>query len=280
MSVPQTHDVRSPASGRLMVVLLVVLASVLALGGVILQRWRATQPKASSLTTAVVFYPEEIDKHLARGADVNEVNPEGMTPLIAGVISKKHDSVRKLIEAGADPNVAGTDGRTPLVWASRFSVNTAGVLPEQIDTALLLLEAGADPNVVDPGLDHTPLHYAVRTGEVTFLRKLIEAGADLNARAVHGRSPLHTAVQEHSPVMAAELIDAGAEVDVPDANRSTPLFRACMTGQPDIVELLLKAGASPDVENEFGRRPSDWARQPQFRELFEQYTKVDQESQR
>ena len=66
-----------------------------------------------------------------------------------------------------------------------------------------------------------------------------EAGADLEARNLLGRTPLHSAADGDYPAIVAALLEAGAEVNPTDRFGRTPLDRA---RHPDIIALLLEAG--------------------------------------
>jgi len=56
---------------------------------------------------------------LARGADVNETNKGGQTPLILAVVSNQVGSLQLLLEAGADPLLRDNTGLNAIEWAER-----------------------------------------------------------------------------------------------------------------------------------------------------------------
>ena len=93
----------------------------------------------------------------------------------------------------------------------------------------------------------TPLHYwamgssAIEIGNV---KSLIEAGEDVNARAVLNRTPLHYA--NNSKEIVQILIDAGADVNARDTNQETPLHFAKTTG---VAQTLIDAGADVNARN-------------------------------
>jgi len=72
----------------------------------------------------------------------------------------------------------------------------------------------------------TPLHDAVRTGSEDTVRRLIDAGADVNAVDEDGRTPLHDAARTSSGYTIRKLIDAGADVNAVDKDGRTPLHDA------------------------------------------------------
>jgi len=56
---------------------------------------------------------------LEDGADVNELDADGRTPVLLATRGNHVDTVRALVEAGADPNIADRQGTTALQHARR-----------------------------------------------------------------------------------------------------------------------------------------------------------------
>ena len=166
---------------------------------------------------------------LQAGADPNEPDDEGTTPLYAAVVGGFADVARLLLEAGADPDGesfgedqgtplcaacawgndeivaalighgadvdrAEPDGPTPLVWAA---------LEGHAWTARVLLEAGADPNLEGDGW--LPLLVAARKGSLALVRDLLAHGADVAARDHHGQTARMIAESWRGKDVEAEL---------------------------------------------------------------------------
>ena len=86
----------------------------------------------------------------------------------------------------------------------------------------------------------------IKEGEYFFninkIKRLIEAGADVNAKDVNGESPLYRAVDRDSVILAKYLISAGANVNAKDIDGYSPLYYAVDGNNKAIAKLLIKAG--------------------------------------
>lgn len=87
---------------------------------------------------------------------------------------------------------------------------------------------------------------AVAAGDMPLLRKLLRAGAKLDARNEHGNTAAFLAARRGDLAMLRALAKAGANVLARDARRETALHTAAAGGFASVVKLLLAAGAKPD----------------------------------
>ena len=146
---------------------------------------------------------------LAGGADVNEAQGDGMTPLHWAASRGHAEVVTRLLDAGADVGAVTRIGHhTPLHLAS---------LGGHEVVVRRLLDAGSDvaARAVSSGV--TPLHLA--------------------AKAVDGASTVTL------------LIERGAEVDAREAAAGqTPLMFAAGFNRVASVEVLLRNGADPSIQ--------------------------------
>lgn len=77
-----------------------------------------------------------------------------------------------------------------------------------------------------------PLYYAASYGLTETVRRLVEAGADLNERAGRfGGTALHAAVWRDRPEVLRILINAGADLNIQDYNGATPAELALWSGK-------------------------------------------------
>ena len=118
------------------------------------------------------------------------------------------------------------------------------------DTVQKLLDKGADVNARDAA-GKTPLHWVANADPKSIL-VLIAAGADVNARDDLDRTPLHFVSATGSAENVLLLLSAGADVNAKTANDWTPLHGVAKFGSPDNVRILLEAGADASAANEMG----------------------------
>ena len=121
-----------------------------------------------------------------QGADVNEGNINGFTPVHLASGHGHLDVVRYLVEQGASLDKINNDGWTPL-FAAAFR--------GYIEVVRFLLEQGADREKVD-NTGWTPLHWAAANSHLDVAMLLMSYGADLNARTNGGRLPIDLARTE------------------------------------------------------------------------------------
>src|SRR6187402_2110034 len=100
---------------------------------------------------------------IAAGANVNQAQPDGTTPLHWATYRVDRELIDRLLKRGAKANVVNRYGASPLHEAVRLAS------PELTG---ILLEAGADANAAnDDGM--TALMIAARTGNVTVAELLV-----------------------------------------------------------------------------------------------------------
>jgi hypothetical protein len=79
-----------------------------------------------------------------------------------------------------------------------------------------LLRFGADPNQVTGR--KTPLVHAIQVNNLLIIKRLIEAGANVNHLDPDGFSPIFYTLRSNNLPIAKQLIEAGAQLLVPDKN--------------------------------------------------------------
>ena len=83
----------------------------------------------------------------------------------------------------------------------------------------------------------------------------------VNARGKSGWSFLHYAAQYNAVEIGQKLIDRGADVNAKDTFGNNVLWRATFAsqGKGDFIKLLLSNGANKSAKNNFGVSPVDLA---------------------
>lgn len=94
---------------------------------------------------------------------------------------------------------------------------------------------------------------AVKNGDAAEVRRLLAAGADMEARDDIGRTPLILAAWLGDAVTAKALVGAGADVNAKDEHGRTPLILAAWSGSAEIANLLVGAGADLNARTHDGR---------------------------
>jgi ankyrin repeat protein len=162
------------------------------------------------------------------------------------VIRKDVDSAIGLLKRGMDVNTVDRQGNTLLIQAIR------GDVPGLID---YLMKNRARINTRNKN-GETALSIAAYTGNFPCVKRLVEAGAEIN---FYGWPPLTYAAYNGHLDVADYLIKHGAEVDAKTENGSSALFFAARFGHIDVVKLLLANRADAKIVNENGESAVDWA---------------------
>ena len=237
---------------------------------------------------------------IEKGADVRQAaGPKrgggkmmvsGTAPLVLAIENGHFDLAAMLLEKGADPNDQRS-GYAPLHVLSwvRKSVKGDGDdgLPTprgsgkmtSLELVNVLVEHGADPNLRlknGPGgvarVDRkgaTPFLLAAETGDLPFLRTLIEVGADpgltnnagtnalLAAAGMGVTAPGEEAGDLESTLKVVRfLIGLGFDINVRDQRGETVMHAAAYKSAPAMIELLDELGADIGVWNQ--KNKSGW----------------------
>ncbi|TQN69369.1 Ankyrin-1 [Colletotrichum shisoi] len=178
---------------------------------------------------------------------------EGATPLHLAVRNNHPDAVDVLIKLGANINAR----QTSKDGAVPTALWQAG-WNRNLDIATKLLEAGADPDA--RGKDKsTILHLAVAKRWPEMVKLLVKHKACLNAQTSDRRRPLHAAVWIKDLAMVRLLLEKGAAVDGKGVSSATPLTDAAQAGSLPMVRLLMEHGADWSYTTPQGTDAFIWA---------------------
>jgi len=151
----------------------------------------------------------------AAGANLNQADPDGITPMVNSIINGHYDVARFLLDKGADPNLADKTGRAALYAAVDMHTMPASNRPSPS-------EAGNEITSLD------------------LVKALLAHGADVNAQ-LKTQQPYRTKVDRGNDTMLT--------------TGTTPMLRAAKAGDTVVIALLLAKGADPKLETRNGIDP-------------------------
>lgn len=157
---------------------------------------------------------------LAAGADLEQAEVNGIRPLLMAMLNDHLDVAQALLEWGADVNADDFWGRSPL-WAA-------------VEYRNLDMNNRDEDSPADNGVDRAPI--------LAFMRVLLDAGADVNART------------REVPPSRRWLYSLG-DVSWVDFTGQTPFLRAALSADLAGMRLLLEYGADPNMATPAGTTP-------------------------
>lgn len=225
------------------------------------------EANALGLTPLIAAAPDaaKVKALLAAGAQVKTKSKVGQYALVVAASSARGaPSVRLLLAAGAAVNEPAAQGVTPLLAALGGSCYEESVR--------LLLAAGADVKAID-GANGGAAHGAIACSPA-LLKDILQRGANVNQQntfggkvrhgdiQLRGLSPLMLASAHFSPAIVRVLLDAGAQVNARDVRGMTPLLFAVSSEDQNaqVVRLLLAKSADRAVKDTSGEDAVAWAR--------------------
>uniref|UniRef100_A0A8C1MDG9 Ankyrin repeat domain 52a n=1 Tax=Cyprinus carpio TaxID=7962 RepID=A0A8C1MDG9_CYPCA len=172
-----------------------------------------------------------------RGANVNQPNHRGYTPLhLAAVSTNGALCLELLVNNGADVNMQSKEGKSPLHMAA---------IHGRFTRSQILIQNGGEIDCVDR-YGNTPLHVAAKYGHELLISTLMTNGADTLYSIVLSMSKEH-------------VLSAGFDINTPDNFGRTCLHAAASGGNVDCLNLLLSSRADLNKKDKFGRTPLHYA---------------------
>lgn len=200
------------------------------------------------LTSIVSFI---VDK----GGDLNARNANGETPLFNAVKADSGATIRTMLaetaDKKADINARDFLGNTALHACIRWAASRAAetlILYDSQSNARKLINAR---NLAGK----TALHEGARTGNLSFVRTLLAAGADINAVDETGKTALTDAIQANRTDAVKLILDRGASPVMQDMYGRNAYHEAVEYSGTDIIVMLRNAGANPMSRDSWGHTP-------------------------
>lgn len=203
-----------------------------------------------------------INSLLAKGADVNEKDYAGNTPLMIALSKGQFEVSKLLISHGANVNPPGDSVLFP-------AVGIPFVVDGNKEIVNLLLKNGARVNFSNKD-GYTPLMAACNSNDAEIAKILVDHGAFVNVQDKDGETPLIKVLKNLSSLPAGKrnsntvrlLLEHKAKVNVANNFEVTPLFAAVFIGASrgnssegdktlaeEVTKLLLKYGANPNFKS-------------------------------
>ena len=206
----------------------------------------AAAAKAELAKAAADQNIKKIDKLLASGAAIDEVDSGGRSAFFHAAAKGDLSLMQKFAEKGAGVDLRDKSGATPLLAALRNPTSQAEVVQ-------FLLGKGADINAADQG-GRTPLMEAVlrapqvldTDGQIAMVSLLLKAGADPNLADTSGATSLHYAAYVGEPRKVLELLLAAAkDTGVTTVSGANVLMMAAQNHQRSNADYLMARGFRP-----------------------------------
>jgi uncharacterized protein len=173
----------------------------------------------------------------------------------------------------------GVEGATCRELERRFDLIKVDIVSIQLNSALFaaadagcdefarrLLTAGASLDARDR-LGAMPLAHAARAGQRALVEFLLARGAQIDARDIAGSTALCVAAENERQATVAFLLAKGADPNLPGRSGVTPLAAAAFKGNDRIIEQLLSQAADPNVVDATGKAAMTYAAARGFAEI-------------
>ena len=117
---------------------------------------------------------------LQHSSDCNELDSEGLTPLMYAVMGGHEEATQLLLECGARIETVHQDGKRPCLSAIHWAV-----LKRREGVLRVLLDHSSDPKLIDnyDDLGRAPLHVAIDNEFHAGVSLLLQFGADPSRKA-------------------------------------------------------------------------------------------------
>lgn len=167
-----------------------------------------------------------IERLLARGMDVNTLDPQGQHGLTMAILEPSPKVARLLVDTpNINLNTLNANGESALMLVA---------LRGQLDLARQMVKKDADVNKTG----WTPLHYAASSGQLPLIELLIQNNAYIDAESPNGTTPLMMASMYGTPAAVKLLLGEGADPQLKNQQGLNAVQFAQRANRQDIAELI------------------------------------------
>ena len=169
----------------------------------------------------------------------------GASAVLVAAYNMKPDVVSALLDLGAPIDI--------------FEAAVLGKV-DRIDEILKATPARVSEHAPD---GFTPVALAAFFGQIEAVKRLIAAGADVNAAAKNPLkvAALHAAVAGGKLEIVRAVLEAGGDPNAQQQAGFRPIHEAGIKANRALAELLLKHGADPSLTSDDGKSAIDLARE-------------------
>ncbi len=190
---------------------------------------------------------DEVSKLVEHGANVDEIDEKGYTPLYYAVGIGNTAITNYLIDHGASLEKQDDRGQTALWAACMYGADSD-------ETLRILLSKNADANHINTFGANVLFQCVDPGGTSKKVRDLIEFRINANQQSFEdGDFALRIASSWGDLDTVKALLDAGANPDLQRKDGTTALMEACRGGHLEVVKILLSSRANIGLKNQDGK---------------------------
>ncbi|KAL0486538.1 ankyrin [Acrasis kona] len=194
-------------------------------------------------------HPHVVSRLIQHGVSVNFTKKNNFTPLHRAAEKGSDDLVRMLIKNDADIEAITLPQENRAIHLS--------VMHGHANVLKTLLEKGANPDVKNSDKT-TPMLIASGRGYPHIVEILYKSGVDLN-KSINKQCALTVATSACREDVVIKLLQLGAETDAKGLHHTSSLHIACRDGYTNIAKALLDYGADAECMDRKGRTPFHYA---------------------
>ncbi|MDR0403047.1 MAG: ankyrin repeat domain-containing protein [Treponema sp.] len=241
---------------------------------------RDNQGNTPLMEAVIAGFPGAAERLTDRGADPVARNNSGDTPLHMAVVMQRVDLVTLLLGCGASIHARNSQGITPFNTALNLSPYMVSTLltkdriyaadDDGLSPLHIAVKQRAAPAMIQAIIargcrisaadreGRTALRLALDMDSYSEAKVLADAGSDVFAAAIDGRTPADLAIAKGPD--AIQSVFSGKAIGTRDGSGNTVLHYAAKTGDTAAINTLIGLGADRNIKNIASESPAEIAR--------------------